>query len=73
MKKRRSTVNVAKLLKENTQCRVSPEAVEELVARIHDGISELGPGLDKIALRDGRKTIKAKDVILYYDYHEGWL
>ena len=43
------------------------------MSRIRDGISELGPELDKIALRAGRKTIKEEDIITYYNYNEGWL
>ena len=69
----KSTINIGKLLRENTKCRVSPEAVNELIARIRDGISEIGPELDKLALNNKRKTIQEEDIIRYYDYHNGWL
>jgi len=61
---RKETLNIGKLMRDNTTMRVGKDAIAEMISYIEDLISgNLMPNAEESAQRYGRKTIMEEDII----------
>ena len=61
---RKETLNIGKLMRDNTTMRVGKDAIAEMISYIEDLISgNLMPNAEENARISGRKTIMEEDII----------
>ena len=69
-KENKNTINVGKIIRQNSPCNVSPSAINELISFLEAHLEKTTICLCEIAHDHKRKTIYPEDVIQLFSLHD---
>lgn len=64
----KETINIGKLMRQNTKMNVSKKAIKEMNSYLEAKFEEIMTDLNKIAEEDKKKTILKRHIVHYFSF-----